>query len=115
MSRISSKRNVGKNKTENVGVGRRHFLRLIAGAGTGIVLVNAGLAQKESGEKPKHKTLVTQSCLGCGGCIAICPTSAIRVIPGGIKVKDDLCVSCGYCQTSCPVDGIRVIKVNDNG
>jgi len=43
------------------------------------------------------------ACLGCGACIAACPTRAISVGEGKTAhVDDDLCVGCGRCVGTCP-------------
>ncbi len=34
-------------------------------------------------------------CRGCANCIKSCPTEAIRVIDGLIRIIPDLCIDCG--------------------
>ncbi len=92
---------------------RRSFLRTIAGAGLGAIAWRAAIDRKKSGFRDARRVEVTESCIGCTGCAAVCPTAAIEAVPFGIAVIDELCVSCGYCQAGCAVDGIRVLRGRD--
>ena len=47
-------------------------------------------------------------CVGCGSCVAICPTASIsmRTKEGGFlypEIDQSTCVSCGKCRNVCPV------------
>lgn len=54
-------------------------------------------------------------CCGCGACVNICPTKAIKynesrfgfIFP---RINDSECVSCGKCTKVCPVENINVHK-----
>ncbi len=51
--------------------------------------------------------LDSQRCNGCGECIEVCPTSALR-IDGEHKHIDQLsCLPCGECQKVCPEQALR--------
>lgn len=47
-------------------------------------------------------------CRGCANCIKSCPTEAIRVIDGLIRIIPDLCIDCGECIRSCRDKAITV-------
>lgn len=48
---------------------------------------------------------VTDSCVACGSCVAVCPVGAIS--EGDIMVVDaDSCIDCGACEGECPTGAI---------
>jgi electron transfer flavoprotein alpha subunit len=47
-----------------------------------------------------------RECLACGGCISICPQSAIVMCGRRAFVIDDKCVICGICIKTCPISAI---------
>ncbi|NLB83830.1 MAG: 4Fe-4S binding protein [Synergistaceae bacterium] len=47
-------------------------------------------------------------CRGCANCIKSCPTEAIRVIDGLMRIIPDLCIDCGECIRSCESKAISV-------
>ncbi|MCB2229388.1 4Fe-4S binding protein [bacterium] len=50
------------------------------------------------------------TCLKCGGCVAICPTEALTLLADGISCDHDRCVVCGDCTLFCPV---RALETDD--
>ena len=50
-------------------------------------------------------------CRGCANCIKSCPTEALRVIDGLVRILPDLCIDCGECIRSCKD---KAITVNDD-
>lgn len=40
-------------------------------------------------------------CVGCGSCVDVCPTSAIKLNNGKAEISADDCVSCGSCAGQC--------------
>jgi len=42
-------------------------------------------------------------CLGCGGCIDLCPVLAIAMIDDVVTVDPALCTHCNICVKTCPV------------
>lgn len=46
--------------------------------------------------------IVESSCRGCVNCIKSCPTEAMRVIEGRIRILSEICISCGECLRRCP-------------
>ena len=45
-------------------------------------------------------------CLGCGACITMCPTKAIKFKDGKAEIDTDKCIKCGTCKDICPVNAI---------
>jgi len=45
-------------------------------------------------------------CMGCGACVASCPTRAIEMVDGRPLVSSQLCIKCGACSFQCPRIGI---------
>lgn len=55
------------------------------------------------------KTPITENCVGCGGCKAVCKSQAISLIKnrqGFIKsyIDSNKCVNCGLCKKACPIE-----------
>lgn len=50
---------------------------------------------------------ITESCVGCGFCVSICPTSCIE---GEHKkmhyINNEECIKCGQCRKTCPVHAV---------
>ncbi len=48
---------------------------------------------------------ITDKCIACGACAAICPVSCISMKEDGEKFEIDAsqCISCGSCAGTCPV------------
>jgi len=42
-----------------------------------------------------------ERCVGCGGCVSICPVSALKLKSNVISVSER-CVNCGACVDACP-------------
>ena len=49
-----------------------------------------------------------QACTPCGACQAVCPTEAIRLGEGTVRVNADACCGCGACMEVCPNGAIRL-------
>ena len=47
--------------------------------------------------------VITDKCLKCGACVAVCPTEAISMDGGKVVIDPAKCISCGTCQAVCPV------------
>ncbi len=67
-------------------------------------------------EDDKGKT----TCVGCGLCMAVCPSQCIYVetaedengrrYPVVYELNALRCIFCGYCEEACPVDAIKMGK-----
>lgn len=53
--------------------------------------------------------VLTDRCVGCGACKAVCPRKAVR-LEGGKAVTDrGLCTACGTCQKVCKADARSIM------
>ena len=48
--------------------------------------------------------IVSEKCVGCGGCIDLCPSIAISMIDDIVTIDDQLCTECGICVKVCPMN-----------
>ena len=45
----------------------------------------------------------TEKCVGCGGCVDLCPAIAISMINDVVTIDEDLCTECSICVKVCPM------------
>jgi ferredoxin len=49
-------------------------------------------------------------CMRCGGCVGVCPKSALELKEAGIIVDEKTCTDCGTCEKFCPVGALKANK-----
>ena len=49
---------------------------------------------------------ITDRCIGCGACAAVCPQAVI--VPGKpYRIQEEHCLHCGNCQERCTVNAVK--------
>jgi len=51
-------------------------------------------------------------CMGFGDCVNICPTQALIVENGLVRVEYDKCIGCGKCVNTCPREVLKLVKTD---
>ncbi len=56
-----------------------------------------------------YLTMVIEDCEDCHKCVKVCPTGALRVNNGTVKIRTDLCdgANCQRCLHACPDDRFK--------
>lgn len=62
--------------------------------------------------------LETSLCILCGGCVDVCPTGVLRILPAAdlgvedeglaLVLQEDFCIRCGLCVERCPTDALEM-------
>ena len=47
-------------------------------------------------------------CIGCGACIAVCPSETLSLKDGKAVVSGSQSLACGHCEAVCPEAAVRV-------
>jgi ferredoxin len=47
--------------------------------------------------------IISDECIGCGACAAVCPTEAISESGDKYVIDKEKCIECGACEGECPV------------
>jgi NAD-dependent dihydropyrimidine dehydrogenase PreA subunit len=54
-------------------------------------------------------SILSQSCVGCGACLEVCPHGVLEMAGGIAAIRDrGLCMECGACARNCPAGAIAV-------
>ncbi len=63
------------------------------------------------------KAKITNTCICCGSCAAICPVAAISPSAAGDKYEVDpnKCIACTACINACPVEAIVADHSDEEG
>jgi len=49
----------------------------------------------------------SKKCVGCGGCINICPAGAIKLVNLKAVIDPKKCIKCQACKSICPANAIN--------
>ena len=54
-------------------------------------------------------------CVGCGGCVAACPSRSIEIAEDGSPTLVGMCTGCSFCWDVCPMAGLDVAALAEPG
>jgi len=68
------------------------------------------LSQKEMSGSAIVAEINAESCVGCQGCLKVCPYEAIRYLDGKrvCEINDVICKGCGACAATCPSASVQL-------
>ena len=58
-------------------------------------------------ERKTKGYFITDRCIGCGSCVAVCPQDCIRQDRIPFLIGREHCLHCGNCMTACPVGAVE--------
>ncbi len=58
-------------------------------------------------EKKTEGYFITDACIGCGSCAAVCPQSCIMTDRVPHVIEQDHCLHCGNCFEACPIGAVE--------
>ena len=58
-------------------------------------------------EKKPEGYFITDACIGCGSCAAVCPQSCIITDSIPHVIEQEHCLHCGNCFEACPVEAVE--------
>ena len=63
------------------------------------------------GPKAQHPHIQTDQCIGCGGCVKVCPEGDVLALVNGKAtiVNGHKCIGHGLCAEECPVGAITMV------
>ena len=65
-----------------------------------------GEGAEQTGKK-QEGYYITDACIGCGGCAAVCPQSCIITDSIPHVIEQEHCLHCGNCLETCPVGAVE--------
>jgi len=63
----------------------------------------------EGQEERPQLVLRPDRCIGCGQCLAVCPSGAIQRNVDVISTNRSLCLACGKCNEACPAAAREIV------
>ena len=58
-------------------------------------------------QKINPPVVVTEDCIACGRCVAICPSFVLEMVEAkSAVVRGEWCIGCGHCGAVCPTGAI---------
>ena len=57
-------------------------------------------------QKKEEGYFITDACIGCGNCAAVCPQQCIDATDIPHVIRQENCLHCGNCMTACPVGAV---------
>ncbi len=63
------------------------------------------------GPKAQHPRISADACIGCGGCVSVCPEGDVLALVNGKAtiVNGHKCIGHGLCAEECPVGAITMV------
>src|ERR1017187_8354262 len=71
-------------------------------------------ANFSGGPQAQHPKIDTDHCIGCGGCVTVCPEGDVLAVIGGkaVIVNGHKCIGHSLCADACPVGAITMVMAN---
>ena len=60
--------------------------------------------ENDLGGEVKMAYKITDKCISCGACAAVCPVGCISQGDSKFEIDQSACISCGTCAGVCPVE-----------
>ncbi len=57
--------------------------------------------------KKSEGYFITDACIGCGNCVAVCPQNCIITDNNSYIIEQEHCLHCGNCMTACSVGAVE--------
>lgn len=58
-------------------------------------------------KRAREGFMITDACVGCGSCVAVCPQDCIRKDGIPYVIEQAHCLHCGNCLTECPAGAVE--------